>query len=127
MHRAVLIALLIFSTIAVSTPVAHGAYTGAYGGVNCSDAPKSAVCQGKSTKDPLTGNGGLLIKITNLIAYVAGAAAVIMIIISGIRFITANGDANAVSGARSTLIGALIGLAIIALARTLINFVIMRL
>lgn len=129
--RSLFISLLlaVSALTCFSLAPAHAAYN-TYGNL-CSasgrNADKSAVCEDKTKNDPLTGSDGLLIKIANIIAYVAGAAAVIMIIVAGIRFITANGDANTISSARGTIISALIGLVIIALAGTIINYVVSRL
>jgi hypothetical protein len=65
----------------------------------------------------------------NLIAVVAVVGAVIIIIISGFKYVTAGGgDSPAKSKeARSTLIGAVIGLIIVALAWAIVNFVTSRL
>jgi uncharacterized membrane protein YuzA (DUF378 family) len=49
-----------------------------------------------------------------------------MIVISAFRFITSGGDSNRVSSARSTLIYALIGVAVAALAQLLIHFVLFQ-
>ncbi len=58
-----------------------------------------------------------------ILSFVVGAAAIIMVIISGFRFITSGGDSNRVSSARSALIYALIGIAVVALAQFLVHFV----
>jgi hypothetical protein len=90
-------------------------------------AAESAVCKDKTDKNPLTGSDGLLIKIANIIAYIAGAAAVIVILVSGIRYITSGGDSGKVSSAKGALINAAIGLVVIVLARTLIIYVLNKL
>lgn len=88
---------------------------------------QSAVCKERSKNgDPITGSGGLLIDIVNIISFVAGAAAVIVIVVSGIKFIISRGEPGNVTTARNTLINALIGLAVILLGRALIIFVITR-
>lgn len=58
----------------------------------------------------------------NVLSIIVGIVAVVMIIISGFRFIISGGDSNGVSNARKTLIYALIGLAIAALAEILVRF-----
>jgi hypothetical protein len=50
-------------------------------------------------------------------------ASVIMIIFSGFKFVTANGDPQAVSTARNTLIYAIIGLVVAVLAQFIVNHV----
>jgi hypothetical protein len=86
----------------------------------------SAVCTGANTKDPLTGSDGLIIKATNLIAFVAGAAAVIILIVGGLRYITSGGDAGNVASAKNTVVGAIIGLLVIGLARTIVAFIVTK-
>lgn len=61
--------------------------------------------------------------IVNILSIVVGVAAVIMIIIAGLRFITANGDSNQIASARTAIIYALVGLVVVALAQTIVKFV----
>jgi Type IV secretion system pilin len=112
-------------------------------GVDCSSgssASTSAICsEHANTDNPLTGcpsncGSGTLDKITNIIAYVAGAAAIIMVIVGAIRFVTSGSDTTIgnridddVIEARRTIINALVGLAIVVLAKVLINYVILKL
>jgi hypothetical protein len=58
-----------------------------------------------------------------ILSIVVGALAVIMIIVSGLRYITSGGEANKVSGAKGALVAALIGLLIAAVAQLLVHFV----
>jgi len=57
------------------------------------------------------------------LSVIVGVAAVIMIILSGLRYITSGGDASKVGAAKSSLIYALIGLVIVALAQVIVHFV----
>ncbi|HTB48577.1 MAG TPA: hypothetical protein VK712_00680 [Verrucomicrobiae bacterium] len=57
-----------------------------------------------------------------ILSVVAGMAGVIMIIISGIKYTTSGGDAGRVGSAKTTLVYALIGLAIAAAAQFLVHF-----
>ena len=91
----------------------------------------SAVCQdsggGKNTSNPLVGSNGLLITIANIVAVIAGVIAVFMIILAGWQYVTSGGDANKVEGAKSTIIQAVVGLVIIAMADFIIGYVIGKL
>jgi len=80
-----------------------------------------------------TGSGCDGSKVTNTIAafveilsIVAGIVAIIMIIISGFRYITSGGEASKVAAAKSSLIYALVGLAVAALAQVLVRFVLFQ-
>jgi hypothetical protein len=97
------------------------------GGGNGTD--QSAVCTdtGKanqdSAADPLIDR---LQKIADIVAFVAGAAAILLILVGSIQYITSAGDSNKVSNAKNTIIYALIGLIVIVLAASIITFVVGR-
>jgi hypothetical protein len=59
----------------------------------------------------------------NILSFIIGVGAVIGIVVSGFRIITAGGDSQAVASARSGLIYSLAGLAVAALAQALVAFV----
>jgi hypothetical protein len=84
----------------------------------CSDAKQQA---GKS--NPLTGSDGLIVKVANIIAIIAGLAAVIMIILAGLRLIQSGGSSEDVAGARRTIIYAAVGLVVIGVSRALLGLV----
>lgn len=122
---ASLLVLLCFITI----PLQAEAFD-PLGGVDCNTAQErtSAVCADKNpATNPLSGNGGLILNLTQIVAYIAGAAAVILLIIGGIRYITSGGDAANIKSAKDTVIHAIVGLVIIVLAQSLIVFVVNRL
>jgi len=88
----------------------------------------SAVCQDDNqTTNPLIGSNGLVRTIANIIAVVAGATAVVVIIISGLRYITSGGDPTKAASARSALIFAVAGIVVIVLADSIISFVLSKL
>jgi hypothetical protein len=62
-------------------------------------------------------------QIVNIFSIIVGAVAVIMIIYGGFRYITSGGDSNRVGSAKNTLIYAIIGLIIVALAQIIVHFV----
>jgi len=86
----------------------------------------SAACQGRSSEDPVSGQNGILYKATRLLSIIAGVAAIILIVVSAIFFITANGDASNIASARNTLIGAIVGLVIVVCAQAILNFVLTK-
>ena len=94
----------------------------------CSTNPQSDTCKSyNASTNPITGTNGTLYKITTIVSTVAGIAAVFVIIISGVRYMTSGGDTQKVTAAKSTLIGAIVGLVIIVLAQTIITFVVRKL
>ncbi|HUD06033.1 MAG TPA: hypothetical protein VMR18_03945 [Candidatus Saccharimonadales bacterium] len=101
---------------------------------SCSSGNNGQVCSGTgstnsycqdtaSGQNPLTGSNGYIIKAADFIAYAAGVAAVIVIIIGSIRFVISGGDTKSVNDARNMIIYALVGLVAIAIADLIIRFV----
>ncbi|HRJ06798.1 MAG TPA: pilin [Candidatus Saccharibacteria bacterium] len=67
---------------------------------------------------------GFIQTIINVLLFVIGAAAVIMIVIGGIRYVLSNGDSAQINGAKNTILYAVIGLVVALLAYAIVNFVI---
>lgn len=65
----------------------------------------------------------IITTVVNIFSVVVGVVAVIMIIVGGFRYITSGGDSNNVSGAKNTIIYAIIGLVVVALAQFIVQFV----
>jgi len=61
--------------------------------------------------------------VINILSFVVGVIAVIMIIIGGLRYITSGGDSNSTGAAKNTILYALIGLVIVAMAQVIVRFV----
>ena len=64
--------------------------------------------------------------IVNIFSIVVGFLAVIMIIWGGLRYITSGGDSGKITTAKNTIIYALIGLVIVALAQFIVRFVLSK-
>jgi len=62
-------------------------------------------------------------KVVDLLSVIVGIIAVIMIIVAGFRYITSGGNQESVKSAKNTLIYAVIGLVIVALAQIIVAFV----
>jgi hypothetical protein len=88
------------------------------------EAAESATCAARTSDNPLTGTNGTLYKISLIVSVVAGVVAVIVILLSGYRYITSGGDSQKAATAKNTLVGALVGLAVISLAQLIISTVV---
>src|SRR5258708_28446345 len=64
--------------------------------------------------------------VINLLSVVVGVVAVIMIIIGGLRYITSGGSDTSVTGAKNTILYAIIGLIIVALAQVMVRFILSK-
>jgi ABC-type Fe3+ transport system permease subunit len=62
--------------------------------------------------------------IVNVLLFVLGAIAVVMIIIGGIRYTTSNGESAQITSAKNTILYAVVGLVVAILAYAIVNFVI---
>jgi cytochrome bd-type quinol oxidase subunit 2 len=83
----------------------------------------------------VTSNGGteagtkvdnLVKNVINILSLVVGIAAVVMIIIGGLRYVTSNGDSGQVGNAKNTILYAVVGLVVVALAQVIVRFVVSK-
>lgn len=65
----------------------------------------------------------LVRRIVNIFSVIVGVIAVIMIILGGLKYITSGGESSNVSGAKNTIIYAIVGLIVVALAQFVVRFV----
>jgi len=85
------------------------------GGANCA--------QGEGTANSLFDQGGVFQTITNILLFLIGAIAVIMLIIGGIRYVISGGDQAQVTSAKNTILYAVVGIVVAFLAFAAIQFV----
>ncbi len=62
-------------------------------------------------------------KILNVLSVVVGVVAIIMIIFGGFRYVASGGKQESVTAAKNTLLYAIVGLIIVALAQAIVQFV----
>ena len=91
--------------------------------------PLIALAGGLTPVKPFLGtSSGTLIsaitKIVNALLTLAAVIAAIFVIIGGVRYITAQGDEDAIEAAKNTVIYAVIGVVVIALSAVIVNFII---
>ncbi|MDB5182067.1 MAG: hypothetical protein JWP13_830 [Candidatus Saccharibacteria bacterium] len=96
---------------------------------NTTQPAKDQVCEGVSGQfgGSCTSGGAdidRIIKVAlNILSWVAGIAAVIMIVIAGLRYITSGGDSSSIAGAKNALIYALVGVVVVAVSQGLVFFI----
>lgn len=96
---------------------------------SCADNPNAPVCQESTqgeSENPLVGEDSILETAANLLAMITAVAAVIVIIVAGITMVVSSGDSAKVKSSRDAIIYAAVGLAVVALARTIVIFIIDR-
>jgi hypothetical protein len=98
-------------------------------------ASKTDACAGIAQLDPSQTCGssggttvsGVIKTVVDILSFVVGVAAVISIILSGLKFVTSQGDVKAIESARTGIIFALIGLVIVAFAQVIVRYVLIKL
>ncbi len=85
------------------------------GAANCDPQASTAAAEGRVDQ--------IISTVINIFSLVVGVISVIMIIIGGLKYITSGGDSGNVSGAKNTILYAIIGLVIVALAQVIVKFV----
>lgn len=117
---SLLVSLLLLSPIALAAP-------GDVLDESCSQAGNagSALCSGRDRV--LFGQNGIFNNIVNTLIFVIGAAAVIMIIIGGFRYVVSNGDSGSITTAKNTILYAVVGLVVAIMSYAIVNFIIGRL
>ena len=91
---------------------------------------KSQVCEGVNAAagsttctDGTSDINNIITVFLNLFSVVIGIVAVVMIMVGGFKYITAGGDSSNITSAKHTIIYALIGLVIVAMAQFMVQFV----
>lgn len=121
-------------------PVTAYAETSGFTGAD-SVKPTDNVCQGASnlqfggesgadcstaTGEAQTTVNTLIATIINIFSVIVGVVAVIMMIYGGFKYITSGGDSGNITTAKNTILYAIIGLVIVAVAQLIVRFVLAR-
>jgi hypothetical protein len=85
-----------------------------------------AGCDADAEQAAETAVNSTVATVVNLISFIVGIVAVIMVMFGGFRYITAGGDSGKINSAQQTIIYAIIGLVVVALAQIIVRFVLNR-
>ncbi len=114
---AIMVIPMVASAATIQDGVCSGAADLQFGGSsNC-----SSVGEGSAEKV-----NNLITQIVNIFSVIVGIVAVIMIVYGGFRYITSGGESGNVTNAKNTILYALIGLVIVALAQFIVKFVLAK-
>lgn len=105
----------VFSPLTPAVSAACDPSAGVAGGVDCANTG--------NTPQTLFGDDSIFTTVVNVLLFVIGAISVIMLIIGGIRYVVSAGNSTAVTGAKNTIMYALIGLVVAFLAFAIVNWV----
>ena len=113
--------ILMIGLLGVFTPAVSAA-----NGIDiCSNGNENSVyCKNKGSGE--TQVNGIIKTIVEVLLTAVGAISIIMIVIGGILFALSSGDAQKAAKARSTVLYAVVGLAVSLFASAIVNFVFNR-
>lgn len=124
-------------TVATVSLLGLGLMASTAAAVSCAGkaASSNPLCMAKSGSDKVGGSTkgndtsltSRIHNIINLLIYVIGAVAVIMIVIGGVKYTTSAGDQSNTTSAKNTIMYAVIGLVVAVLAYAIVGFVISQL
>ena len=127
--RLLLAGFMLVGTLGMAGATASAAFDVL--GEPCASRPDATVCKDNDTtqttsNNSLYGPNGVVGKIVRILSIIIGFAAVIVIMIAGIQYMTAAGDSTKVSNAKNAIIYALVGLLVAVIAQVLVLYVIGR-
>lgn len=91
----------------------------------CNGDTTSSICKGQN--DKLFGPDSIWTKIINILLIIVGVAAVIVIIIGGLKYVVSGGDPAGITAAKNTILYAVVGLVVAIMAGAIVNFVLSKL
>jgi uncharacterized membrane protein YuzA (DUF378 family) len=125
----IFMALMLFTPLTISSAPVYAASGGGSPSCGNIDTSKGQVLQGVG----LTGShcddsqvNQVFRTIVQILSIVVGITSVMVIIYAGFKYITSGGEQGRVANAKSTLLYAIIGLAVAALAQVMIHFVLFQ-
>lgn len=123
--------LLLAAVVSVPMVATNVAYADQIGdclsqGTGLDGSISSDTCQPDTTNTGTIDLTSTIKLVVNVISMIVGVVAVIMIIWGGMKYITSGGESNKITSAKNTIIYALIGLIIVALAQFIVRFVLSK-
>ncbi len=92
------------------------------GSVDSLSVDSTGTCASTTASGTSTINS-IITTVINLFSVIVGVIAVIMIIYAGLKYITSGGDSAKITSAKNTIVYAIIGLIVVALAQFIVKFV----
>lgn len=113
------LSIMLISFMLAILPVTVSA-AGLWGG--CENVTDSVICDSYDDKDEDVNNfvGNLM----DVLIWIVGVAAVIMIIVGGVKYITSGGDANKLTSAKNTILYSVVGLVVALFAYAIVTWII---
>jgi hypothetical protein len=121
---AAAVVALSFVAVPVAAPAMVSAQANVKSGLECGADFKLDTSGGcASTSGGTAKIQNIVTDVVNIFSIIVGIVAVIMIIVGGFKYITSGGDSGNITSAKNTIVYAVIGLVIVALAQFFVQFV----
>ena len=91
------------------------------------DPCKNTVNTGSALCNDKTNENDVIKIVINILLFLVGGVAVVVIIIAGLRYTTSGGNANSVAAAKNMLLYAVVGLVVAIFAFAIVNWVVGKL
>jgi len=121
-----LVALPMLAPTMVHADVDVGIEANLCGGADTLQVGEVANCDETAVGEAQDRVNEIIATLVNIVSVAVGVVAVIMIIFGGFRYITSGGDSGSVTTAKNTILFAVVGLVIVALAQVVVRFVLAR-
>ena len=128
MQRSILASIstlvLISASVLLATMLFSGNAAAACDTTNLSISTGADCARGtEQPSDLFGGENSIFSRVTNILLFLVGAISVIMLIIGGIRYVISGGDQAQVTGAKNTILYAIVGIVVAFLAYAAVNFI----
>jgi len=122
---------IVFAAVMLAVPLAVPALVsaadpdiqGCLGGGATLDVGNGDTCAAADNTTGTTKVNDIIHTVVNIFSAIVGIVSVIMIIYGGFKYISSGGDSGKVTEAKNTIIYAVIGLVVVALAQFIVQFV----
>lgn len=94
-----------------------------YAAPSCSGVDCITSGSGRAKTSNATVNGTIT-NVTNVLLFLIGAVAVIMLVIGGFKYVTSNGNADQIKSAKNTVMYAIIGIVVAIMGFAIVRFVV---
>lgn len=132
-HITAVFVTVAMSLLGLAVPLAGATASAASGGITNTLCKSSSTASGESqgncnsstnSNQVASGLQKIAKSVVTIFSVIVGAASVVMLIYGGFRYITSGGATEKVGDAKKTIIYAIIGLVIVALAQVIVNLTI---
>ncbi len=124
------IKLILSGVIFMCAVVAAGVLPGQQALAAAATTPEQSACEGSggTWSGGACSNGtrtvaGTIKSVGNILVFIIGAVAVLMIIVGGLRYTLSGGDQGTITSAKNTILYAVVGLVVAVAAYAIVNFV----